>query len=91
LEVLKSCGEGLSDLVLGGVAATMMWLVDGRDLVRPMSISDVLAALQLACDPEVFPIETGFIQAIGNALSHQVLVVVSWVAVDVPVANLDRP
>jgi hypothetical protein len=80
----------LNDFLLGGVAAAM-WLVDGRDLVRPMSISDVLAALELACDPEVFPLETGLVQAIGNALCDQVLVLVSWVTVDVPVANLDRP
>ena len=52
---MKSCGEGLDDFLLGGVAAAM-WLVDGRDLVRAMSISDVLAALELACDPEVYQI-----------------------------------
>ena len=69
----------------------LTWLVDGRDLVRPMRISDVLAALELACDPEVFSLETSFVQAIGNTPSDQILVFVSWVAVDVPVANLDRP
>ena len=48
-------GDEVSCRVTGGVRC---W----AEIVR-----DVLAALKLACDPEVFPLETGSVQAVGNA------------------------
>lgn len=41
----------------------------------------ILAILELARNPEIFPLEAGFVQAIGDASSDQILVVVSWITV----------
>lgn len=66
-------------------------MVSCWESIGPDGLLHLLAFGKLARDPQVFSLEAGLIHAIGNAFSDQVLVFVRWIAVDVPIADLDSP
>lgn len=51
----------------------------------------ILAILEFARNPKIFPLQAGFVQSVCDADADQFLILVCWIAVDVSISSLDGP